>query len=205
MKLASLRLAIFLATLPAVGLAQEAASGQAQLGSTVSTKIAVIDIDRVAAESESGKALLARLKEESDRIAEERARREREIRDLQAKMTSEVLSVEARERLSREIERKRTEAQRWLEDAQREFQEKQADGEEEFQRKLAPIVERVARDNGIGLILRATPGLTFVLDPTLDISPLVVQRLNEAETAAAPTSGGTSDRPTTDDANPPPN
>ena len=36
----------------------------------------------------------------------------------------------------------------------------------------------VAKENGIGLIFRATPGLTFVLDPTLDISPLVVQKLD---------------------------
>ena len=97
---------------------------------------------------------------------------------MQAKMTSEVLSAEAREQLRRDVERAQTDAQRWLEDVQRDFQEKQAAGEQEFQEQLAPIVEQVAKDNGIGLILRATPGLTFVLDPNLDITPLVIQALN---------------------------
>jgi Skp family chaperone for outer membrane proteins len=64
---------------------------------------------------------------------------------------------------------------------QREFQEKQQLGEQEFQEQLAPIVEQVAKDNGIGLILRATPGLTFVLDPNLDITPLVIQALNTGQ------------------------
>jgi hypothetical protein len=45
----------------------------------------------------------------------------------------------------------------------------------------------VAQENGIGLIFRATPGLTFVLDPALDISPLVVKKLDAA--GAAPPSG----------------
>ena len=66
-----------------------------------------------------------------------------------------------------------------LKEMQREFQEKQQQGELEFQEQLAPIVEQVAKDNGIGLIFRATPGLTFVLDPNLDITPLVIQALNK--------------------------
>jgi hypothetical protein len=41
----------------------------------------------------------------------------------------------------------------------------------------------VATENGIGLILRATPGLTFVLDQALDISPLVVKKLDSTPPA----------------------
>jgi len=50
---------------------------------------------------------------------------------------------------------------------------------------LGPVVEAVAREQGIGLILRDTPGITFVLDARLDLTPAVVQRLNESEAAAA--------------------
>lgn len=155
-------------------------------GAGVTTKIAVIDIDRVASQSESGRALFQRLKEENDKLTAERSRREQEVRDMQAKMTSEILSADARERLQREIQRKTTDIQRWLEDAQRDFQEKQQAGEEEFQKKLAPVVEAVAKENSIGLILRATPGLTFILDPNLDITALVVAKLNAAAAAAKP-------------------
>jgi Skp family chaperone for outer membrane proteins len=106
---------------------------------------------------------------------------------MQTKLNSEILSQDAKVRLQRDIERKRTEAQRWLQDQQAEFETKRQDGEAKFQESLEPMVRAVAAENGIGLILRATPGLTFVLDPQLDISALVVKKLDA--TAAAPPSG----------------
>jgi Skp family chaperone for outer membrane proteins len=176
--------AAFVAALPALSAGQ--------VGATAQVKIAVIDIDRVAQESAPGKALFEKLKVENDKLAAERQQREQEIRDLQTKAASDVLSQDAQARLQRDIERKRTDATRWLEDAQREFQEKQQQEEAAFQATLGPIVEAVAREAGIGLIFRATPGLTFVLDPNLDLTPAVIQRLNSepAADAAAPTGDG---------------
>jgi len=187
---AALGFAVVSLSLITAGLARAQTPAQPQptpqpTGAGITTKIAVIDIDRVASQSESGKALFQRLKEENDKLSAEKNRREQEVRDMQAKMTSEILSADARERLQREIQRKTTDIQRWLEDAQREFQEKQQAGEEEFQKKLAPVVEAVAKENSIGLILRATPGLTFILDANLDISALVVAKLNAQAAAAA--------------------
>jgi Skp family chaperone for outer membrane proteins len=177
------RAAGLLAALVAVSAAARVQGAQA--GATTETKIAVIDIDRVAQESVAGKALFQRLTEENNKVAAERAKKEQELRDLQAKLNSEILSADAKEKLRREGERKQTDLQRWLEDAQREFQEKQQVGEDEFQKKLSPIVEAVAKELGIGLILRATPGLTFVLDRKLDITGAVVAKLDEIEKPAA--------------------
>ncbi|MGH9321317.1 MAG: OmpH family outer membrane protein [Vicinamibacteria bacterium] len=160
-------------------------------GATITTKIAVIDIERIAAESNAGKQLFANLKADNDKIQEEVARREGEIRDMQTKLNSEILSQDAKVRLQRDIERKRTDAQRWLQDAQAEFETKRQDGEAKFQESLEPIVRQVATENGIGLIIRATPGLTFVLDPALDISQLVVQKLD----ASAPPTGAAAPPP----------
>lgn len=177
-----------LATAFAVALPAWAIGQESSPGATVQVKIAVINIDQVAAQSNLGKELFNRLKEENDKLAAERARREQEIRDMSSKLNSEVLSADAQAKLQREIERKRTDAQRWLEDAQAAFQEKQQAEEAAFQEKLGPVVEAVAREQGIGLILRDTPGLTFVLDGRLDLTPAVVTRLNEsgagAETSA---------------------
>ena len=176
--------AAFVVALPALSAGQ--------VGATPLVKIAVIDIDRVAQESKPGKELFDKLRVENDQLAAGRQQREQEIRDMQTKVASDVLSQDAQARLQREIERKTTDAQRWLEDAQRDFQEKQQKEEAAFQAKLGPIVEAVAREAGIGLILRATPGLTFVLDPNLDLTPLVIQRLNSepADDAASPTEAG---------------
>ena len=162
-----------------------AAESQTATGATVTspsganTKIAVIDIERIAAESAEGKALFEELRVENDKLQEESNRLQQEIQEMQAKLNSDILSQDARMRLQRDAERKQTDAQRWLEDAQAEFEAKRQDGEVQFQAKLAPVVEAVAKEQGIGLIFRATPGLTFVLDPSLDISPLIVQKLDE--------------------------
>lgn len=177
--------ALVLAPTFAVAQAAETQAGTTVAGPAGSTKIAVIDIERIAAESKEGKALFEALKAENEQMQQESARLQQEIRDMQAKLNSEILSQDARRRLQREVERKRTDAQRWLEDAQAEFEAKRQDGEAKFQEKLAPIVEEVAQEHGIGLIFRATPGLTFVLDPSLDISPLVVEKLD----AATPSTG----------------
>ncbi len=168
----------FVAMAHASALAQEA-SGAAVQGPSGATKIAIIDIDRIAAESVAGRALFDSLRGENEKIVTETQRREQEIIDLQTKLNSEILSQDAKVRLQRDIDRKRTDAQRWVEDAQADFEAKRQDGEAKFQEKVAPVVEQVAQENGIGLIFRATPGLTFVLDPTLDISPLIVKKLDE--------------------------
>ncbi len=169
---------VFVAMAHVSALAQEAA-GAAIEGPSGATKIAIIDIDRIAAESTAGRALFDSLRGENEKIAAETQRLQQEIVDLQTKLNSEILSQDAKVRLSRDIERKRTDAQRWVEDAQADFEAKRQDGEAKFQEKVAPVVEQVAQENGIGLIFRATPGLTFVLDPTLDISPLIVKKLDE--------------------------
>lgn len=160
------------------------AFGQTAGVTTGTTKIAVIDIERIAAESTAGKLLFSSLKGENEKIQGEVAKREQEIRDMSTKLNSEILSQDAKVRLQRDIERKRTDAQRWLQDTQAEFESKRQEGEAKFQESLEPIVRAVATENGIGLIIRATPGLTFVLDPALDISLLVVKKLD-----ATPPSG----------------
>lgn len=186
LKVASVAALVVIAGLAAV----TAAESQTAAGATVTTptgantKIAVIDIERIAAESVEGKALFEELRVENEKLQEESNRLQQEIRDMQAKLNSEILSQDARLRLQRDAERKRTDAQRWLEDAQAEFEAKRQDGEVKFQAKLAPVVEAVAKEQGIGLIFRATPGLTFVLDPSLDISALIVQKLDEMMPAA---------------------
>ena len=164
--------------------APDAPAPQAAFAGSTS-KIAVMNIDRVAMESEAGKKMFALLKVENDRIAAERGQLEQEIRDLSTKQNSEILSAEARARLQRDIEAKQRDAQRWLEDQQRAFQEKQQVEEQKFQERMSPIVQKVAQENGIGLIIRDTPGLTYLLDPAFDVTPLVVEALNESEAAGA--------------------
>ena len=144
------------------------------------TRVAVIDIDRVAQESEKGQAMIGELQSLQEEILRGRQTREQEIRDLTNRAQSQLLSQAARADLTRDIERKQTDLQRWLEDQQREFNEKQTTGFQALEQELGPVVEEVARERNIQLILRVTPGLTFIMDPALDISGEVIARFNAA-------------------------
>ena len=84
---------------------------------------------------------------------------------MTSKLNSEILSQDAKVRLQRDIERKRTDAQRWLQDMQAEFESKRQEGEAKFQESLEPIVRAVATENQIGLIIRATPRLDLRARP----------------------------------------
>ncbi len=142
------------------------------------TRVAVIDIDRIAQESARGQAMFAELQSQQEEILRGRQSREQEIRDLTNRAQSQLLSAEARADLTRDIERKNTDLQRWLEDQQRSFNESQTTGFTSLEAALGPVVEEVARERNIQLILRVTPGLTFIMDPALDISSEVITRFN---------------------------
>jgi Skp family chaperone for outer membrane proteins len=142
------------------------------------TRVAVIDIDRIAQESARGQAMFTELQSLQEEILRGRQSREQEIRDLTNRAQSQLLSAEARADLTRDIERRNTDLQRWLEDQQRSFNESQTTGFTSLEAALGPVVEEVARERNIQLILRVTPGLTFIMDPALDISSEVITRFN---------------------------
>lgn len=142
------------------------------------TRVAVIDIDRVAQESARGQTMFTELQALQEEILRGRQQREQELRDLNNRAQSQLLSAEARADLQRDIERQTTDLQRWLEDQQREFNERQTAGFQALEADLGPVVEEVARERNIQLILRVTPGLTFIMDAALDISAEVITRFN---------------------------
>ena len=142
------------------------------------TRVAVIDIDRIAQESARGQAMFTELQTMQEEILRGRQSREQEIRDLTNRAGSQLLSAEARADLTRDIERQQTDLQRWLEDQQRAFNDKQTTGFTSLEAALGPVVEEVAGERNIQLILRVTPGLTFIMDPALDISSEVITRFN---------------------------
>ena len=142
------------------------------------TRVAVIDIDRIAQESARGQVMFTELQSMQEEILRGRQSREQEIRDLTNRAQSQLLSAEARADLTRDIERKNTDLQRWLEDQQRSFNDSQTTGFTSLEQALGPVVEEVARERNIQLILRVTPGLTFIMDPALDISSEVITRFN---------------------------
>jgi Skp family chaperone for outer membrane proteins len=71
----------------------------------------------------------------------------------------------------------RLDTQRFIEDAQAEFLGIQREIENAFALKLRPVIEQVAKGQGIQLIFNLDGDMIAWSDPALDITPEVVKQL----------------------------
>ena len=86
----------------------------------------------------------------------------------------------ARVQLEKEIEKQTKDAERFQQDAQAEINELQQEVQNEFVKKLSPIVEAIALEKGLHLVLNAAEsGLAWAV-PGLDLTAEVVKKLDAA-------------------------
>jgi len=160
-------------------------------------KIAVIDMQRVFADSQLGKgyatridALRAEIDTEGTKKQTDLQKLDTAIKAMQDELEKQggVLSPEAADKKRQEIVRKNRERQAFLEDGQAELQrlreraQQQAQAlQGEFQEKIKPHVEAVAKEKGIDILLDNSVALA--VSKEFDITPAVVARADEAEKA----------------------
>jgi outer membrane protein len=152
-------------------------------------KIAYINIQRVANESNEGKAATAKVQALSQKKVAELGEKNKALQADQQKLQTGglVLSDQARAELERKIERQNTEIQRAQQDAQQEVQELQQELQNEFQRKLMPIVQQVFDERGLHMLFSAADAGIVLANPGLDLTAEVIKRFDAAPaTTAAP-------------------
>jgi Skp family chaperone for outer membrane proteins len=159
--------------------------------------IAVIDMARVSAESLLGKGYASQLEKLQTDINAEATKKQTELgkldtalKTLQEELEKQasVLSPEARDKKQQEIVRKTRERQAFLEDGQaeinrmRERAQQQAQAiNAEFQQKVRPLVEQVAKDKGLDLVLDSQ--VAYTINRDYDITRDVIAKADEAEKA----------------------
>ena len=74
-------------------------------------------------------------------------------------------------------------AQRFQQEAQAEVQKLQADLQGEFQKKLGPILQQMAQEKHLSLLLSAADAGLIWADPGLDLTAEAIKRLDAATTA----------------------
>lgn len=153
------------------------------------SKIAVVNIQRVAAESSEGKASNAK----AQALYQQK---QNQLNDLNKKLQADqqklqqqtsVMNDQARAQLERDIDRQQKEIQRFSQDAQDEVQNLQSDLQEAFQRRLLPVIQQVVQERGIQVLFSQVDSGLVWADPGLDLTNDVIKRL-DAATAAAPAS-----------------
>jgi outer membrane protein len=162
-------------------------------------KIAVIDMARVSAESQLGKSYASQLEKLQNDINTEATKKQTDLGKLDATLKTlqdelekqgAVLSPEARDKKQQDIVRKTRERQAYLEDGQAEINRMRERAQQqaqaingEFQQKVRPIVELVAKDKGLDLVLDSQ--VAYTINRDFDITRDVIAKADEAAKPAA--------------------
>ncbi len=148
-------------------------------------KYAYVQLPRVAAESNEGKAAAARIKEFQESKATELNNKNKALQAAQQKLEQggSVMSDQARTQLQTEIDRQTRDIQRASEDAQADLQNFSQQVQDDFSRKLNPIVDKVARAKQVHFVFSAQDAGLIWADPTMDLTTDVIREFNASSTA----------------------
>jgi outer membrane protein len=148
-------------------------------------KYGFVNVQRIAAESNEGKAATAQVQALNNKKVEELNVRNKQLQAAQQKLESggSVLSAQAQAQLTKEIERMQIDIQRFTEDAQQEVAQLQQQLQEDFQRKLTPVLAQVAADRQLHMMFSVVDSGLVWGDPALDLTPEIIKRFDSASTA----------------------
>jgi outer membrane protein len=182
------------ATTPATPPAQTAPAAPAPAAQPpvpfpAGAKIAFINPQRVFQESADGKAGLARVNALIQKKQKEGEDRAKALQANQQKLQTSggVMNEAARTQLEKEIERQQKEGERFQQDAQAEINELQQEVQNEFLKKVQPILDQVATEKGLHMVLNAAEAGIAWAPQSLDISSDVIKKLDgNAKPATTP-------------------
>jgi outer membrane protein len=151
------------------------------LASAQGLGVAIVDSRRAAANSKEGKAAEQQLKDLSSRKRDEFMPKEEKLKRAREEYETQrfVLSKDALQEREIEIVKMRRNLERDLEEAQEEMAIEERKLMQPILRKILRAVKEVARAQGYKVVLeRSSPGVLFFSDD-LDITDLVIAKLNE--------------------------
>jgi outer membrane protein len=149
-------------------------------------KIAYFNPQYVVANSKDGKTGSTQLKALQDKKVKEIEDKQKQLATNQNLISSPTLADDKRAGLQKEIDRLQVDIQRMQQDAQAELNEMNNELQAQFQRRLSPIVQQIAAEKGLHLVLLADPQTIYWADEGLDISPEIARRMDAASTTKAP-------------------
>jgi outer membrane protein len=164
-------------------------------------KVAYVNLQQVANLSVEGKGLTAKVQALMQKKQNEAQAKSKALADNQNKLqqSGALMSETARTALEKEIERQNVEGQRFQQDAQAEINELSQQLQNEFQQKLFPILDLVAKEKGIDVLLSAADaGMVWAapgLDLTLDAVKKLDERAGAKPAAAAPAPAAPATKP----------
>ncbi len=149
-------------------------------------EIAYFNPQKVVNDSKEGKAGSAELKALQEKKVKDIQDKQKQLETDQNLVNSPTVADDKRAGLQKEIDRLNVEIQRMQQDAQGELQDKQNELQQQFQRRMFPIVQQIATEKGLHLVLLADPQTIYWADTGLDISDEVTRRMDASSTTKSP-------------------
>lgn len=167
-RLTAIVLCAFLLTLPTL------TSAAKQSG------IAVVDLERVLADSEEGKNLKSRLEKLQIQLQAKLSSKTSEVQTLREQIAAKQGSAkpEDLEVLQQELQIKTAEAQREMQAAQKQMQQAGQAGMSSFKDKLVPIVQDIGKERDYAVVMQKIEDVLLYVGDQVDITDLVIKRMN---------------------------
>lgn len=155
----------------------------AALPAAAQSKVAVIDVQRVVAESDPGKEAIQKLKAISDAKIQEGQAMQQEMATLQDQYNKQRFTVsEVRmAEMSKELEDKSIAIRRFEDDAKRELDEVRRRELGGLEERILPIINQIGVEEGITLIFNKFQSGLVYADEAVDITDDVIRRFNTAQ------------------------
>jgi outer membrane protein len=144
-------------------------------------KIALVNFDYVAANSEDGKAMFAKIQAMQKTKTAELAEMNKKLEAARKKAVDQakVMNDQARAQAEREISRLERDLQSAQQDATADFNAFSQTAQNEFGQKVVPLLQALAKEKGLHMVLRAVPEIIAWAHDGVDLSTELVTRLNE--------------------------
>ena len=153
----------------------------------VGAKVAFITPQAILQQSTEGKAAIARINALIQKKQKEGEDKAKLLQGNQQKLqtSGSVMNEAARSQLEKEIDRQQKEIERFQQDAQAEIDDLQQDVQNEFLKKVNPLIEQVAKEKGVEIVLNSEAQIFAWANMGLDLSPEIIKKLDAAAKPAA--------------------
>lgn len=167
-----------LAALAAAALAAPARAQEAG-------KVGLINSQEILDKSAEGKRALAQVQAADKKYADDIAKLDETIKQLQNRLSTQrlTLTADAAVALQADIQKKQTERQRAVEDAARAMRELQARTFERIQNDLIPLIEQVRKDRGLDLVYDVVKGGVVYFNQAIDLTGEIIKRYDALKAA----------------------
>lgn len=143
-------------------------------------KVAFVDFQRVASESELGKAATAKIQDFQKRKQAEGQEKNKQLQAMldKQKTQASVLSDAAMKQLESDIAKAQRDLQYFQNEAQAEAETLNNDLMRDFQQKVLPVVEAVATERGLHIVFESNNAGFLWANRGLDLTPDIITRIN---------------------------